>query len=110
MATTQLTDKKPAIPTYSFNVNDTTTNIFHISKAGEGHPKHYHDYDHVTVVHSGKLLVRTENNGEFEMTKDTRPLLFPKGQWHELEAIEDNTIFTNVFGLNQEWQHDVGNM
>ena len=110
MATTQLTNKPPAMAKYSFDVNDTTINVFHVDKAGDGHPKHIHDYNHVTIVHAGKLLARTEKNGEFEITKETGPLLFPGNEWHELEALEDNTVFSNVFGIQQEGQRDVIDM
>ena len=98
-----LDQSKPALPTYSFNVEGATINTFNIAKAGEGHPKHEHDYDHVTLVHAGKLKVTTPNV-VFEMTKDTKPILFPANEWHELEAMEDGTVFTNVFGLNKDAQ------
>jgi quercetin dioxygenase-like cupin family protein len=105
-----LDQSKQAFPTYSFTVNSTTINTFHIDLAGEGHPKHVHEYDHVTLVHSGRLLVTTENNGTFEMTKDYRPVRFPANQWHELEAMEDGTVFTNVFGAGQEGQRPPADM
>ncbi len=104
-----LDQNKPALPTYSFNVNGATINTFHIPKAGEGHPKHQHEYNHVTMVHSGRLLVTTPKV-TFEMTKDTRPILFPADEWHELEAIEDGTVFTNVFGENQASQFNPNDM
>jgi quercetin dioxygenase-like cupin family protein len=104
-----LDPNKPAMPTYTFNVNGATINTFHVEKAGEGHPKHVHDYDHVTMVHSGKLLVTTHDT-QFTMTKENKPILFPANQWHELEAIEDCTVFTNVFGENQEGQRNVSDM
>lgn len=97
------------MPTYSFTVNGATINTFHIPKAGEGHPKHEHDFDHVTLVHAGRLLVTTPNV-TFEMTKDTKPILFPANEWHELEAIEDGTVFTNVFGEGQEYQNKPSDM
>jgi quercetin dioxygenase-like cupin family protein len=96
-STKQLTDKAPALPKYTIDVKDTSIQVFHLDKAGEGHPKHVHTYSHVTVVHHGKLKVTTEKNGSFEMTKDTKPLAFPLNQWHELEAMEDGTVFCNVF-------------
>jgi len=101
--TKQLTDKAPALPKYYLDIDGATVNIFHVDKAGEGHPKHVHTYNHVTVVHSGKLKVITEKNGTFEMTKETKPLLFPANEWHELIAAEDNTVFCNYFavGLTQ---------
>tara|TARA_R110000803_G_scaffold135609_3_gene202561 strand:- start:1803 stop:2120 length:318 start_codon:yes stop_codon:yes gene_type:complete len=95
-----LQGKMQAMPAFSFNINDMTVNIFNIPTAGEGHPKHVHNYDHVTAVHSGKILVTTEKHGSFELTKDSPPVLFPKDEWHELEALEDGTSFTNYFGLN----------
>lgn len=99
-----LDPNKPALPTYSFTVDGSTINTFHIDKCGDGHPKHQHTWDHVTLVHAGKLRVRTQNNGEFDMTKNTQPILFPANQWHELEAMEDGTVFTNVFAAGKEAQ------
>lgn len=104
-----LDPNKPALPTYSFTVNGATINVFHVPVAGEGHPKHVHDYDHVTVVHAGKLLVTTPNV-QFEMTKDSKPIVFPANEWHELEAIEDGTVFCNVFGEGTEGQRNVTDM
>ena len=76
--------------------------VFHIDKIGQGHPKHIHTYNHVTIVHNGKLKVTTQKNGSFEMTKETNPLIFPANEWHELEAIENNTIFCNIFTINKD--------
>ena len=99
----------PALPTFSFDVNNATINVFTGINAGDGHPKHEHDYDHVTTVTSGRLKVTTPNVS-FEMDKNTKPILFPANEWHELEALEDNTSFINVFGLNQQGQRSVSDM
>jgi hypothetical protein len=31
------------------------------------------------------------------MTKDTQPVNLPAYEWHEIEALEDGTVFVNVF-------------
>jgi hypothetical protein len=31
------------------------------------------------------------------MNKNSQPLNLPAGEWHEIEALEDNTVFVNVF-------------
>ena len=102
-----LDQSKQAMPTYSFDVDECTINTFHIQKAGEGHPKH--DYDHVTQVHSGKLLVTTPKTS-FVMDKNTKPILFPAKEWHELEAIENETVFCNIFAENKIHQRAVTDM
>lgn len=104
-----LDQSKPALPRFAFIVDGCTINTFHIEKAGEGHPKHEHDYDHVTQVHVGRLLV-TMAHTTFEMTKDTKPIRFPANEWHELEALEDGTIFCNVFAAGKDAQRNVSDM
>ena len=31
------------------------------------------------------------------MTKDTQPVNLVANEWHEIEALEDGTVFVNVF-------------
>lgn len=31
------------------------------------------------------------------MTKDTQPVNLRANEWHEIEALEDGTVFVNVF-------------
>jgi hypothetical protein len=40
--------------------------------------------------------VRKEGR-ELEMTKDTQPVNLVGTEWHEIEALEDNTVIINVF-------------
>lgn len=82
-------------PKYSFTIEDTRNNVYHANK-GEGLPKHQHEYAHATVCHAGKLAVRKENF-YMEMTKDTNPIMLKANEWHELEALEDGTVFENIF-------------
>jgi quercetin dioxygenase-like cupin family protein len=98
-----LDQSKQAMPRFFFTLDGCTVNTFHIDKAGEGHPKHVHNHDHVTQVHSGRLLV-TMAHTSFVMTKDSQPINFPANEWHELEALDDNTVFCNIFAAGKEAQ------
>lgn len=82
-------------PRHSFTYNGATLHVYHANK-GEGLPKHEHVYSHATVCHSGSCIVRVEGK-ELIMTKDTQPVNLIAGKWHEIEALEDGTVFVNVF-------------
>jgi quercetin dioxygenase-like cupin family protein len=83
--------------TFRFNViqNGTTLNVYHANK-GEGLPKHEHLHSHLTMCHAGSCLVRNKNRS-LVMTKDTQPVNLVANEWHEIEALEDGTVFVNVF-------------
>ena len=85
---------------YSFNYEGTTINIFHANK-GEGLPKHEHIYAHATMCHSGSCIVRKENK-EFIINKEHTPVNLKEKEWHEIEALEDNTVFVNIFAENKQ--------
>lgn len=82
-------------PKHSFIYDGATLNIYHANK-GEGLQKHDHTFSHATICHAGSLIIRKENK-ELVMTKDTRPVNLVANEWHEIEALEDNTVFVNVF-------------
>jgi hypothetical protein len=82
-------------PKYSFDYEGTTINIFHANK-GEGLHKHEHLYSHATMCHSGSCIVRKENK-EFVINKEYTPVNLKEKEWHEIEALEDNTVFVNIF-------------
>lgn len=69
--------------------------IYHVNK-GEGLPKHLHEYAHLIICLSGSIAVRKEN-AERIMDKNTKPLDLKAAEWHEIEALEDGTVFVNVF-------------
>ena len=75
--------------------NGTVLNVFH-ANTGEGLQRHDHPYSHLTLCHAGKCIIRKEGK-ELIMTKDTQPVNLVAGEWHEIEALEDETIFVNVF-------------
>jgi hypothetical protein len=48
------------------------------------------------MCHAGRLIVRKEGR-ELVMSKHTQPVNLIANEWHEIEALEDNTVFVNVF-------------
>jgi quercetin dioxygenase-like cupin family protein len=69
--------------------------VFHANK-GQGLLRHQHVYAHLTMVHAGSCLV-TKEGKSLTMTKDTQPVNLTANEWHEIEALEDGTVFVNVF-------------
>lgn len=80
---------------YSFTYDSARVNIYHANK-GEGLPRHSHSYAHATICCSGSCAIRNPR-GEWVITKDTQPVNLVAGDWHEIEALEDGTVFINVF-------------
>lgn len=80
---------------HSVSYDGVTLNVYHAS-AGQGLPKHQHQFSHLTICHAGSLVVRKEGR-ELVMTKDTQPVNLVANEWHEIEALEDGTVFVNVF-------------
>lgn len=82
-------------PKFSVTYDNATINIYHANK-GEGLPRHAHVYAHLTMCHAGSCLV-TKEGKSLVMTKDTQPVDLIADGWHEIEALEDGTVFVNVF-------------
>ena len=82
-------------PVHQVTYDGAVLNIYHANK-GQGLPRHEHAYAHLTVCHSGSCLVRKEGR-ELLMTKMTQPVNLIAAEWHEIEAMEDGTVFVNVF-------------
>ena len=82
-------------PKHSFTYDGAQLNVFHVNK-GEGLPSHSHLYAHATMCNAGSCLVSLEGRS-YTMTKDSQPLNLPAGEWHEIKALEDGTVFVNVF-------------
>jgi hypothetical protein len=73
----------------------STLRVFHANK-GEGLPRHEHIYAHLTMCHSGSCVIRKEGI-EKVIDKYTQPINLKAAEWHEIEALEDGTVFVNVF-------------
>ena len=68
------------------------------ANVAEGLPIHQHTYSHATVCHVGSCLVRVKGK-EIRMEAGTMPIDLPANIPHEIEALEDGTVFTNVFAV-----------
>ena len=82
-------------PMHSFTYDGAIVNVFHANK-GEGLPRHEHVYSHATFCASGSFVVRKEGK-EVIVTKQTQPINLKENEWHEIEALENETVFINVF-------------
>jgi quercetin dioxygenase-like cupin family protein len=82
-------------PKHTFNYEGVTHHIYHANK-GEMLPKHSHSFSHATVCHSGKCLIKVSNY-EKVLDKNSRPVNLIANEWHEIEALEDGTVFVNIF-------------
>jgi len=86
-------------PRHTFTYDGATINIYHADK-GQGLLKHDHKYSHATFCSSGSCEVRLEGRTHI-VNKESKPLDLPAGEWHEVEALEDGTVFINVFSENK---------
>ena len=51
------------------------------------------------MCHAGSCVIRKENK-ELVITKDSQPVNLSPFEWHEIEALEDDTVFVNIFATN----------
>ena len=73
--------------------------VFHANK-GEGLPKHEHAFSHLTMCHSGSCVIRKEGR-QLVINKDSTPVNLVGKEWHEIEALEDGTVFVNIFSKDK---------
>lgn len=85
----------PIHPKHNFLYDGAVLLTFH-ANAGEGLPQHSHAYAHATVCHAGSVRVSNARRS-LVMTKDTQPVNLVADEWHEIEALEDGTVFVNIF-------------
>lgn len=64
--------------------------------AGEGVPRHDHPYSHLTWCIAGSCRI-TKEGKEFILTPQDPPVDLRAIEWHEIEALEDGTVFVNCF-------------
>lgn len=76
---------------FAFQYKHTAVNIYHANK-GEGLQKHEHTYSHTVYCSRGSLLIRKEGVEKL-INPESMPISLKEKEWHELEALEDNTIF-----------------
>lgn len=86
---------KPAILKHDFTYDGATVRVYHANK-GEGIPMHSHIYSHATTCMNGSCKY-TYNDKVLIADKNTQPINLLGGSNHEIEALEDGTVFVNVF-------------
>lgn len=82
-------------PKHNMTYGGAVVRVYHANK-GEGLPVHSHEYSHATICMAGSCKL-TENEKSVIVNKDSTPVNLLAGKWHEIEALEDGTIFVNVF-------------
>ena len=82
-------------PRHMLTYDGAVISVYHANK-GEGLVKHEHMYAHLTMCHAGSCIIRKENIEKI-VNKDTQPINLKEKEWHEIEALEDGTVFVNVF-------------
>ena len=85
----------PVTPTHSVTYDGATVNVYH-ADTGQGLLRHEHYYSHLTMCHAGSIKVSNARTS-LVMTKGTQPVNLTANEWHEIEALEDGTVFANVF-------------
>jgi quercetin dioxygenase-like cupin family protein len=80
---------------FIFDYGNVTTSIFHVD-AGAGHATHSHPFDHAVFVSRGSLRIKKEGYDKVH-TPDDEPVNLRAKEPHSLEAMEDGTIFVNMF-------------
>lgn len=80
---------------HDFTYAGAMVRIYHANK-GDGLPKHSHSYTHATLCNAGSCEVRLQGRS-YILNKDSIPLNLPAGEWHEIEALENGTVFLNIF-------------
>lgn len=63
--------------------------------AGEKIERHVHDEDHLTVLATGRVVIRLDDK-TIERGPNDAPMLFRAGRHHEIEAVQP-TVLLNVF-------------
>lgn len=84
-------------PTKIYNYNGTSFNVYH-ANTGQGLPKHDHTFSHLSTCQAGRCIVRKDGK-EIILDKYSDPINLVANEWHEIEALEDNTIFVNIFKI-----------
>jgi len=82
-------------PKHDMTYGGAVTRVYHANK-GEGIPMHSHAYSHATICIVGSCKLTQEEKSVIT-DKNSTPVNLLAGKLHEIEALEDNTVFVNVF-------------
>jgi len=85
-------------------VSNLYSRMMHFEKAGDTEQGHKHQFDHLTLLATGKLKVTVEG----VVTEFTAPhmIYIHKDKNHELVALEDNTVAYCIHALRDRNKTD----
>jgi quercetin dioxygenase-like cupin family protein len=82
-------------PKHEITYGGSQVRVYHVNKK-EGISMHSHNYSHATICMAGSCKLTQE--GKSVITdKDSTPVNLLGGKFHEIEALEDGTVFVNIF-------------
>lgn len=84
-------------------VENVLVKLHHFLEKNDTHEGHAHEFDHITLLASGKVLMK-HDNGEQEFTAP-HLIVTPKGISHQFTALEPNTVFCCIHAVS-----DTGNV
>lgn len=90
----------PVAVKHGMTYDGATVNVYHADK-GKGIPKHIHTYSHAVICATGSCKLTQEGNSVIA-TKDSEPVDLLGGKYHEIEAMEDGTVFLTVFNEDKQ--------
>lgn len=77
----------------------------HFKRAGDVEVGHIHQFDHLTLLASGKLKVTVD--GKISYFAAPHMIYIHKDKVHELEALEDNTVAYCIHALRTKDQTEI---
>ena len=78
-------------------VDNVFVKMHYFHSAGDTHEGHAHTFDHITLLATGKVLMKHDNG---EQTFEAPHLIVtPKGITHQFTALESGTIFCCIHAI-----------
>lgn len=78
-------------------VDNVFVKLICLNKSGDKVEGHVHTFDHITLLSTGKVVMRAKGNEVVHIAP--KLLVTPKGVSHEFEALEDNTVLSCIHAI-----------
>ena len=78
-------------------VDNVFVKMHTLANSGATHITHAHEFDHITLLATGKVLMK-HDNGEQEFTAP-HLIVTPKGITHQFIALEPKTVFCCIHAI-----------